>query len=181
MRLLLFLILLLNPSLVFGFLVSPSLFKKTTYKLSEEINALKAEQMKVNNELSAIKVGQVKVATEIGTLKSHIERLELRIGQMNTDLSAKFVGYDRSIDKSLEAGRDIKTTTTIINDPDILQGVLALVSLLFVSLLSFMVSQLRAKQKWIENLMKSSQQKDNRIDSWMQEKLGRILDKGEKC
>lgn len=91
---------------IFG--ITDSIFKKQTNE--------------IKNDLSAIKEMNLTANTRVGTLESKIDKLDLKLGQLNFDISAKVSGLDQSINSTIKSGRDTNTNTT--NDTKLMQYII---------------------------------------------------------
>ncbi len=94
----------------------------------------KKETKNITTELSAIKNATLNINTDITGLKSQIGELNLKVGQINNELSAKIVGIDKSVNSEIKAGRDAISGSGNTNDTKlmifIIKGLCGLCTLL---------------------------------------------------
>lgn len=153
--------------------------KIQTEKTSLE-NSINKKMSDISAELGVVKNNQLTMTNDIESLLKISANLDSRI-------DAKIVGYDKSVktETNTTAGRDIQTT----NESELIEFIfdkwayaVGILIIGFFSLLGSVFSLfkwqgkmyerlLESKQKWIENLVKSNTEKDDKIDTWLMNKI----------
>lgn len=153
--------------------------KIQTEKTSLE-NSINKKMSDISAELGVVKNNQLSIKNDVESLLKISANLDSRI-------DAKIVGYDKSVktETNTSAGRDISTT----NESELIEfifdkwayaigvlitgffGLLGSIFSLFKWQGHMYERLLDAKQKWIENLVKSNSEKDNKMDAWFMGKI----------
>jgi len=148
---------------------------------------VKNKTTEFKNEMSAVRGDLSAVKGDVSGVKSNIGKLETRIGNIEAKATAQgaaVVGLKNDIQQTnndIKVGRDA-TINSGNNDTSLMKlifsktiGIIISIIGLIGTLVASYERQLRAKDKWIENLIKSNDVKDAKLDAWFQEKLGNVL------
>jgi len=146
-------------------------------------NSVNKKFSDISAELSLVKEIQVDNQLKLSALSNN----SLRLQDVESLISSKIVGYDKSVKTEQSAGRDIINDTELIKFIFDKQGILA--GLILFTLTSFLGSIItlfkwqgkmykniiEGKQEWIENLIKSNDKKDKKLDEWLMSKIDNQL------
>jgi len=149
-------------------------------------NSVNKKFSDISAELALVKELQVNTDLKVSALSGNTLKLQDVEGLVN----AKIVGYDRSVKTETNAGRDIST----VNESDLMKFIVDKWAWIAVAILASFISLigsifslfkwqgkmyerlLDAKQKWIENLIQSNNEKDDKMDSWLMGKIDKNED-----
>ena len=107
------------------------------------LSALSGNQLSMKNNLSAL-------SGNYAELKLKLENTINAFNNAQLNLNAKFVGYDKSVDSSLKANRDLYQTVSKNNDVGIyysIIGVMGFVMLLMAGLILYLLQSERIEDK----------------------------------
>ena len=112
---------------------------------------------KVDANLSALSGNQLSMENDVSALSGNYAELKLKLentinafNNAQLNLNAKFVGYDKSVDSSLKANRDLYQTVSKNNDVGIyysIIGVMGFVMLLMAGLILYLLQSERIEDK----------------------------------
>lgn len=171
-----------NCSLFGGSIIDKFFGITATVKKENTIleNSINKKMSDISAELGVVKNNQLSIKNDVESLLKIAANLDSRI-------DAKIVGYDKSVrnETNTSAGRDISTT----NESELIEfifdkwayavgvlitgffGLLGSIFSLFKWQGRMYERLLDAKQKWIENLIKSNNDKDDKMDTWLMGKI----------
>ena len=139
---------------------------------------LEASLLRASGDMNAIKNGMQTTNGDISGIKSDIGKvLEANIKITNKlDLNLQAVaGFNNQLQNIKNtAGRDVNQTT---NDTKLLMYIFQGLFLLMIFICTWIFKALRAKDIWIDNLIKSNNEKEKKLDEWQQKMIEKLKEK----